>query len=244
MRLGRLDEETTANVGMIQGGAARNIVPERCVLDCRGAVARRAQARGPRPGDARRLLASPPRSPDCEVETEVDASYHGYRFAQTTGRCGSRAHALARTRATSPPTALTGGGGRRQRLQRSAASRASTSRTGWPRSTRPRSTSPSPTSRGWSRSRSRSSTQRAMPLSLRRGASPRCWSAHDGLARIEVDGDAVRRVSAADRPGRARRRGGRERAGARPRARLRRVRRPLREPDPRPRARRRSRART
>lgn len=30
MRLGRLDEETTANIGIIQGGMARNIVPDRC----------------------------------------------------------------------------------------------------------------------------------------------------------------------------------------------------------------------
>jgi tripeptide aminopeptidase len=32
MPLGRIDEETTANIGTIQGGAARNIVPERVVL--------------------------------------------------------------------------------------------------------------------------------------------------------------------------------------------------------------------
>lgn len=32
MRLGRLDEQTTANVGIIEGGVATNIVPERCVL--------------------------------------------------------------------------------------------------------------------------------------------------------------------------------------------------------------------
>src|SRR5207302_1500837 len=30
LRLGRLDEETTANVGTVEGGTARNIVPERC----------------------------------------------------------------------------------------------------------------------------------------------------------------------------------------------------------------------
>ena len=30
MRLGRLDEETTANVGMIEGGTAINVIPERC----------------------------------------------------------------------------------------------------------------------------------------------------------------------------------------------------------------------
>jgi len=38
MRLGRLDPETTANVGLISGGMAANIVPERCevVAECRG----------------------------------------------------------------------------------------------------------------------------------------------------------------------------------------------------------------
>ena len=33
MRLGRLDEETTANVGTIEGGVARNIVPDRCTFN-------------------------------------------------------------------------------------------------------------------------------------------------------------------------------------------------------------------
>lgn len=32
MRLGRLDEQTTANVGLIEGGSAVNVVPERCVV--------------------------------------------------------------------------------------------------------------------------------------------------------------------------------------------------------------------
>lgn len=32
MRLGRLDEQTTANVGLVEGGSAINIVPGRCVL--------------------------------------------------------------------------------------------------------------------------------------------------------------------------------------------------------------------
>lgn len=32
MPLGRIDEETTANIGMIEGGAARNIIPEHVVL--------------------------------------------------------------------------------------------------------------------------------------------------------------------------------------------------------------------
>jgi tripeptide aminopeptidase len=33
MRLGRLDHQTTANVGMIEGGTAINVVPERCRLE-------------------------------------------------------------------------------------------------------------------------------------------------------------------------------------------------------------------
>jgi tripeptide aminopeptidase len=32
MQLGRVDEETTANVGTIQGGTAANIVPEFCTI--------------------------------------------------------------------------------------------------------------------------------------------------------------------------------------------------------------------
>ncbi|MBT9171342.1 MAG: Peptidase T [Actinobacteria bacterium] len=33
MKLGRIDEETTANVGVIKGGVARNVVPEECYVE-------------------------------------------------------------------------------------------------------------------------------------------------------------------------------------------------------------------
>src|SRR5204863_830103 len=33
LRLGRLDEETSANVGRIESGTARNVVPEHCLLE-------------------------------------------------------------------------------------------------------------------------------------------------------------------------------------------------------------------
>ena len=46
MRLGRLDEETTANVGLIQGGTAINVVPEHCRVE---AEARSLDAAGPPP---------------------------------------------------------------------------------------------------------------------------------------------------------------------------------------------------
>ena len=41
MPLGRIDAETTANVGMIEGGTAINVVPERCRDRGRGAQPRR-----------------------------------------------------------------------------------------------------------------------------------------------------------------------------------------------------------
>ena len=79
LRLGRVDEETTANVGLIQGGSAGNIIPEWCTLT--------AEARS---HDERKLgdlvqemvdaFAFAAGLEDCEVETKVSKSYKGYRF--------------------------------------------------------------------------------------------------------------------------------------------------------------------
>jgi tripeptide aminopeptidase len=79
LRLGRIDDETTANVGTIQGGTAGNIIPEWCTL--------LAEARS---HDERKLadvvqemldaFAFAAGLEDCEVETEVHKSYRGYRF--------------------------------------------------------------------------------------------------------------------------------------------------------------------
>jgi tripeptide aminopeptidase len=79
LRLGRIDEETTANVGTIQGGTAGNIIPEWCSF--------LAEARS---HDERKLadvvqemldaIAFAAGLEDCEVETEVHKSYRGYRF--------------------------------------------------------------------------------------------------------------------------------------------------------------------
>jgi tripeptide aminopeptidase len=79
LRLGRVDDETTANVGIIRGGTAGNIIPEWCTLD--------AEARS---HDERKLadlvqemidaFAFAAGLEDCEVETRVSKSYRGYRF--------------------------------------------------------------------------------------------------------------------------------------------------------------------
>lgn len=81
MRLGRIDHESSANVGMITGGSARNIVPEWCSFE--------GEARSHAPKtlavlvqdmlDAIGYAAS---VSDCTVETEIIDSYRGYRFAE------------------------------------------------------------------------------------------------------------------------------------------------------------------
>jgi len=79
LRLGRIDEQTTANVGLITGGSARNIVPEWCSFE--------AEARS---HDERALvdlvqemldaLAFAASLGDCTLETEIGEAYRGYRF--------------------------------------------------------------------------------------------------------------------------------------------------------------------
>jgi tripeptide aminopeptidase len=79
LRLGRIDEETTANVGIIQGGTAGNIVPEWCTFlaEARSHDERRLQDVVQEMLDAISFAGS---LEDCEVETEVHKSYRGYRF--------------------------------------------------------------------------------------------------------------------------------------------------------------------
>jgi tripeptide aminopeptidase len=79
LRLGRVDDETTANVGLIQGGSAGNIIPEWCTL---GAEARSHDERklGELVQEMVDAFAFAAGLEDCEVETRVSKSYRGYRF--------------------------------------------------------------------------------------------------------------------------------------------------------------------
>jgi tripeptide aminopeptidase len=108
LRLGRLDEETTANVGMITAGSARNIVPEWCELE--------AEARS---HDARKLadlvqemldtFAFAASVAECVVETEVSETYQGYRFKESDPIVQLAVTALRSCGHDFNPT-LTGGG--------------------------------------------------------------------------------------------------------------------------------------
>jgi tripeptide aminopeptidase len=79
MRLGRLDGETSANVGTIDGGVARNIVPDTCVLHAEARSHDQAKLAEvvQEMLDACSFAAS---LAGCEVETRVERGFVGYRF--------------------------------------------------------------------------------------------------------------------------------------------------------------------
>ncbi len=79
LRLGRLDDETTANVGVIAGGTARNIVPEYCtvVAEARSHDDRKLADLVHEMTDSFTFAAS---VAECEVAIELDDKYRAYRF--------------------------------------------------------------------------------------------------------------------------------------------------------------------
>ena len=107
-RLGRVDEETSANVGVISGGTARNVVPEWCsfTAEVRSHDERKAVEL------AREMLESAAFAAslvDCAVESEVRPSFPGYRFRESDAPVRLAATALERAGYT-PTYALSGGG--------------------------------------------------------------------------------------------------------------------------------------
>jgi tripeptide aminopeptidase len=107
LRLGRLDDETTANVGVIEGGTAGNIVPEHCTFlaEARSHDERKLAETVAEMLDAITFAAG---LEECEVETEVHKSYRGYRFRRDDQAVRIAAEALARS-GFEPRFALTGG---------------------------------------------------------------------------------------------------------------------------------------
>ena len=101
LRLGRVDEETTANVGVIRGGTAGNIVPDLCsfLAEARSHNERRLGELVQEMLDACAFAAN---ETECELHSELRKSYRGYRFAKSDdvvrlaadalGRCGHEVH--------------------------------------------------------------------------------------------------------------------------------------------------------
>ncbi len=108
MRLGRIDHQSSANVGVISGGTARNIVPEWCSFEAE------ARSRDPKTLgvlmqemlDAIGFAAS---TSDCTAETEIEETYRGYTFAEDEPAVVLAAEGLRRA-GYEPATAFSGGG--------------------------------------------------------------------------------------------------------------------------------------
>jgi tripeptide aminopeptidase len=95
MRLGRVDDLSTANVGTIHGGTATNIVPEWCtfVAEARSHDETRLADLIQEMQDAITFAAG---VWECDVETKARKSYRGYRFSKSDRAVALAAEALAR----------------------------------------------------------------------------------------------------------------------------------------------------
>lgn len=107
-RLGRVDSETSASVGVISGGTARNVVPEWCsfTAEVRSQDERKAIELVREMLESAAFAAS---LGECEVESEVRPSFPGYRFKESDAPVQLAANALERA-GFEPSYALSGGG--------------------------------------------------------------------------------------------------------------------------------------
>jgi tripeptide aminopeptidase len=107
MPLGRIDEETTANIGTIEGGIAANVVPDRCFLvgEARSHDERKLADQVQAMQDAITFAAG---LADCEVETKLTKHYTAYRFSRDDLAVRLAADALGRS-GFEPRYTLSGG---------------------------------------------------------------------------------------------------------------------------------------
>ena len=107
LRLGRIDDESSANVGVIEGGTARNIVAERCtfVAEVRCHEERKLTELVQEVLDAISFAAS---MSDCNVDVQQQRSYRGYRFKRDDEVVRLAADALTST-GHEPRYGLSGG---------------------------------------------------------------------------------------------------------------------------------------
>jgi tripeptide aminopeptidase len=108
LRLGRIDDETTANVGRIRGGTARNVIPDRCELDVE-ARSRNQRKLADLVQEMVEGFAFAASVSECEVETTIGETYPGYRFRPDEPVFRLAWEAIERT-GLSPRAVDTGGG--------------------------------------------------------------------------------------------------------------------------------------
>ncbi len=81
MKVGRIDKETTANVGVIEGGKARNIVPEYCEVRCE-ARSRNTEKLDAQTAHMIKCFQDAAAEMGTTVDVEVNRSYVGYRLTE------------------------------------------------------------------------------------------------------------------------------------------------------------------
>jgi tripeptide aminopeptidase len=108
MKLGRLDDQTTANVGLIAGGTASNVVPGRCHLEgeARSLDDERASETIGAMTDACTWAAS---AYECDVDVQVSEMFRGYRLRSSAPSVVIARAALERC-GLEPREVATGGG--------------------------------------------------------------------------------------------------------------------------------------
>jgi len=93
MPLGRIDAETTANVGIVKGGIAGNIIPRECTVEAeaRSRDAGRLREQVQAMLDAATFAAN---LAECELESRIEPEYEGYRFSRSDPAVRLAARAL------------------------------------------------------------------------------------------------------------------------------------------------------
>src|SRR6266542_1581631 len=107
LRLGRVDEDSTANVGLISGGTAPNIVAEYCTFqaEARSHDERKLHELVQEMIDACSFAAQ---MSECRVDVKTRKSYSGYRFKRDDEVVRLASEALSRT-GYEPRFGLSGG---------------------------------------------------------------------------------------------------------------------------------------
>jgi tripeptide aminopeptidase len=108
MSLGRLDDETTANVGTIHGGTATNVVAEHCHVELEARSLDDAKA-GQAVADIVDAFTETAADLECDVETTVEQQFRAYALPASSPPVKAAAAALEALGIQPNPTA-TGGG--------------------------------------------------------------------------------------------------------------------------------------
>jgi tripeptide aminopeptidase len=108
MRIGRIDEGTTANVGTIEGGTAANVVAEYCRVELE-ARSLDDEVAGRLIGEMVDACSEAASDADCDVETLVEQLFRGYRLPRTALPVAAAAAALESV-GIEPAYITTGGG--------------------------------------------------------------------------------------------------------------------------------------